>query len=315
MVRHGLGLRWARVLLDPAGTGSAPLTGSAGIGVDDPAGPALVVPLTHGGGVLGRIECGPAPGRPVAGRGPRAARAPRRAGRRGRCSNLHLAAELADRLEVIRRQAAELAASRARLVAGQDAERQRIQRDLHDGVQQDLVVSIAKLAMARQRLRRGDPRAGESLDELQRDLGALLAGLREFAHAIHPPVLADHGLLERSEGQAGRLPVEVVIEAEASLRGRALSAGTSSRPPGTCSREALTNAVKHSGAGHVDGRAGAAERPAVVEVRDDGRGFDPARPAGLGLSGLADRMSIVDGSLRGASAARARGRRCAARSR
>lgn len=293
VVRHGLGLCWARVLLEAAGAGS-PLTGAAGIGVDDPAEPALVVPLTHAGGVFGRIECGPRPDGPLlaedrallrhlAGQAAAAAR------------NLRLAAELADRLAVIRLQAAELIASRARLVRAQDTERQRIQRDLHDGVQQDLVVSIAKLAMARERLRRGDPRAGESLAELQRDLGALMGGVRDFAHSIHPAVLADQGLLEALEGHAGRLPVEVVIEAEASLRGVRYPRQVETAAWYLLS-EALTNAVKHSGAGQVTVGLAQPNGRLVVEVRDDGRGFDPATPRGLGLSGLDDRMSIVAGT-------------------
>jgi signal transduction histidine kinase len=130
-----------------------------------------------------------------------------------------LTAELSDRLDLIRRQATELTASRARVAQTQDAERQRIQRDLHDGVQQDLVALTANLALARERLRRGDPRADESLAELQRDMRDLLGQLRDFAHAIHPPVLADQGLLEAIEAQAARLPLEVVIEADPALRG------------------------------------------------------------------------------------------------
>ncbi|HEU4422050.1 MAG TPA: GAF domain-containing sensor histidine kinase [Pilimelia sp.] len=292
VVRHGLGLRWARVVLDASG-GTA-LTGASGISVDDPAVPALMVPLTHAGVVLGRIECGPRPDGPLldedrallghlAGQAATAVR------------NLHLAAELANRLEVIRRQAAELSASRVRLARAQDTERRRIQRDLHDGVQQDLVVSIAKLAMARERLRRGDPRASESFDELQGDLGALLAGLREFAHSIHPAALADQGLLEALEGHAGRLPVEVVIEADTSLRGVRYR-----QPVETAAwyllSEALTNAVKHSGAGQVTVGLAQPNGRLVIEVRDDGRGFDPAAARSLGLSGLADRMSIVAGT-------------------
>jgi signal transduction histidine kinase len=295
VVRLGLGLRWARVLLEPGSAGSAPLAAAAGIGVDDPAEPALVVPLNHPGGVLGRIECGHRPDEPLlaedrallghlAGQAAAAVR------------NLRLAAELADRLEVIRRQAAELTASRARLARAQDTERRRIQRDLHDGVQQDLVVSIAKLAMARERLRRGDPRAGESLDELQRDLGALMGGVREFAHSIHPAVLADQGLLEALEGHAGRLPVEVIIEAEACLRGVRYPRHVETAAWYLLS-EALTNAVKHSGAGQVTVGLAQPDGRLVVEVRDDGRGFDPATPRGLGLSGLGDRMSIVYGTV------------------
>jgi signal transduction histidine kinase len=292
VVRHGLGLRWTRVVLDPPG--SVPLSGEAGE-IEKTDDPALVVPLTHAGVALGRIECGPRTDGPLlaedrtllghlAGQAATAVR------------NLYLAAELANRLEVIRRQAAELTGSRARLARAQDTERQRIQRDLHDGVQQDLVVSIAKLAMARERLRRGDPRAGESLAELQRDLGGLLAGLREFAHSIHPPVLADQGLLDALEGHAGRLPVEVVIEAETSLRGVRFASNVETAAWYLLS-EALTNAVKHSGAGRVTVGLAQPNGRLVVEVRDDGRGFDPAAPRGLGLSGLADRMSVVHGAL------------------
>ena len=289
VVRHGLGLRWARVVLDLPG--SAPHAGAAGAGVDEPA---LVVPLTHAGAEIGRIECGPRPDglllaedRTLLGHlAGQAATAVR---------NLYLAAELANRLEVIRLQAAELARSRARLARAQDTERQRIQRDLHDGVQQDLVVSIAKLAMARERLRRGDPRAGDALEELQRDLGALLAGLREFAHSIHPAVLADQGLLDALEGHAGRLPVEVVIEADTSLRGVRYPPHVETAAWYLLS-EALTNAVKHSGTGRVTVGLAQPDGRLVVEVRDDGRGFDQAAARGLGLSGLADRMSVVHGT-------------------
>lgn len=302
VVRHGLGLHWARVVLDPPG--SAPLAGEAGDTGDTgdtrkTDAPALTVPLIQAGVVLGRIECGPRRDGPLlaedrtllghlAGQVATAVR------------NLYLAAELANQLKVIRRQAAELTRSRARLAHAQDTERQRIQRDLHDGVQQDLVVSIAKLAMARERLHRGDPRAGEALEELQRDLGALLAGLREFAHSIHPPVLADQGLLDALEGHAGRLPVEVVIEAEISLRGVRYAPHVETAAWYLLS-EALTNAVKHSGAGRVTVGLAQPDGRLVVEVRDDGRGFDPAAHRGLGLSGLADRMSVVHGTFAVAS--------------
>jgi signal transduction histidine kinase len=291
VVRQGLGLHWARVVLDPPG--SAPLAGQAG-DTERTDAPALAVPLIQAGVVLGRIECGPRRDGPLlaedrtllghlAGQVATAVR------------NLYLAAELANRLDVIRRQAAELTRSRARLARAQDTERQRIQRDLHDGVQQDLVVSIAKLAMARERLRRGDPRASEALEELQRDLGALLAGLREFAHSIHPAVLADQGLLDALEGHAGRLPVEVVIEAETSLRGVRYAPHVETAAWYLLS-EALTNAVKHSGAGRVTVGLAQPDGRLVVEVRDDGRGFDQAAARGLGLSGLADRMSVVHGT-------------------
>jgi signal transduction histidine kinase len=210
--------------------------------------------------------------------------------------NLHLAAELRARLDVIRRQAAELTASRARIAQAQDAERRRIQRDLHDSVQQDLVVATAKLAMARERLRRGDARADETLTELQRDLGGLLTYLREFAHAIHPPVLADQGLLEAIEAQAARLPLEMLVEADPALRGCRYPTRIETATWYALS-EALTNAVKHAHARQVVVSLRQPDSRLVVEVRDDGRGFDPATTRGLGLTGLADRMSIVDGAM------------------
>ncbi len=91
---------------------------------------------------------------------------------------------------------------------------------------------------------------------------------------------------------AGRLPVEVVIEAEASLRGVRYPRHVETAAWYLLS-EALTNAVKHSGAGQVTVGLAQPSGRLVVEVRDDGRGFDPAAARGLGLSGLADRMSIV----------------------
>ncbi len=161
-IRDGLGLQWARVRLDfEAAGGSLPTAGAAGLEPGDAPEPAFIVALIHGGTALGRIECGDRRDGPLleedrrllanlAGQAAAAAH------------NLYLTAELSDRLDLIRRQATELTASRARVAQTQDAERQRIQRDLHDGVQQDLVALTANLALARERLRRGDPRADES---------------------------------------------------------------------------------------------------------------------------------------------------------
>ena len=254
-----------------------------------------MVPLIHAGTTVGRIECGPRRDGPLleedhrllahlAGQAAAAA------------SNVRLTAELSDRVGVIRRQATELTASRARIAQAQDAERQRIQRDLHDGAQQDLVVMTAKLALARERLRRGDPRADESLAELQRDLSGMLVHLREFAHAIHPPVLADQGLLEAIEAQAARLPLEVVIEADPALRGVRYPQHIETTTWYVVS-EALTNAVKHARAERVTVALAQPDGHLAVEVRDDGCGFDLAAARGLGLAGLTDRISIVSGAL------------------
>jgi signal transduction histidine kinase len=295
-IRDGLGLRWAQVRLELAMAGGGlPTVGAAGIDPGEEAEPEIVVPLIHAGSTLGRIECG--------GRGDGALLDEDRrllahlAGQAATAvRNLHLTAELSDRLDVIERQAAELTASRARLVHTQDAERQRIQRDLHDGVQQDLVVLTAKLALARERLRRSDPRADESLAELHGDLAGLLAHLREFAHAIHPPVLADQGLPVAIEAQAARLPLEVVIESDPALRGVRYPQHVETATWFLVA-EALTNAVKHARATRVLVALTQPDTRLAVEVRDDGCGFDPAAMHGLGLASLADRISIVNGEL------------------
>jgi len=274
-VRDGLGLDWVRVRLD---SGAACVAGETG-----DRDPVLVVPLPGG-----RIECGPRRDgelvdedrrllQQLAGQAAPAVR------------NLQLTTEL-------RRQATELAESRARVAEAQDAERRRIQRDLHDGVQQDVVVLTAKLAMARERLRRGDD-AARPLAELQADLGRLLGQVREFAHTIHPPVLADQGLLEAVEAQAARLPLAVVIEADSALRGARYPQHVEAATWYVLS-EALTNVVKHAAARQVCVTLRQPGGRLVVEIRDDGCGFDPEVPRGLGLTGLADRVAIARGTLR-----------------
>src|SRR5215470_157826 len=295
-IRDGLGLQWARVRLDLPAGGSLPTAGAAGLEPGDAPEAALIVPLIHAGTVLGWIECGDRRDGPLLDEDRRLLT--NLAGQAAAAAhNLQLTAELSDRLDLIRRQATELTASRARVAQTQDAERQRIQRDLHDGVQQDLVALSANLALARERLRRGDPRADESLAELQRDMSGLLGQLRDFAHAIHPPVLADQGLLEAIEAQAARLPLEVVIEADPALRGVRYP-----QPVETATwyvvSEALTNAVKHARARRVLVALAQPDGHLAVEIRDDGCGFDQATVRGLGLASLADRMAIVDGALR-----------------
>jgi signal transduction histidine kinase len=268
---------------------------AAGIGLADAADPAHVIPLVQAGLVLGRIECGPRHDGPLLDEDRRLL-AHLAAQAATAVSNVRLNAELGDRLAVIERQAAELTASRARLVKSTDDERRRIQRDLHDGPQQDLVVLSANLALARERLRRADPRADGTLAGVQADLGGLLARLREFAHAIHPPVLADQGLLEAIGAQASRLPLEVVVEADPELRGVRYPEQIETAAWYVVA-EAMTNAVKHAAAARLCIRLTQQAGLLAVEVSDDGCGFAPGAPRGLGLTGLADRMAIVHGTL------------------
>lgn len=306
-VQRGLDLTWARVLLEPDTTDAASmgasdagsaLVAAAGIEVAaDPAQPALTVPIRHSETELGRIECGPRrDGNPLLEEDRRllgylaeqAAAA---------VHNLYLTAELSARLRVIEQQAAQLAASRERVVAGQDAERRRIQRDLHDGVQQEVVALTAKLGLARQQLNRGDPHGERLLSEVHHDLGALQHDLREFAYAIHPPVLTDRGLLEAVQAQAARLPIALMIRADPTLR-------TVRYPPQIESTawyalaEALSNVVKHANATQVEVSLRQPADRLLLTVCDDGRGFEPANGHGLGLAGLADRLDILGGTLR-----------------
>jgi signal transduction histidine kinase len=289
-VRRGLGLTWARVSLDAADGPLRVVTDGT------PAGePAATVPIEYRGAVLGRIECGPRCDGPLLAEDRRllayfAAQAAVGA------HNLHLAAELCRRVEEVRDQAAELAASRDRVVAGQDAERRRIQAVLHDGVQQEIVALSARAGLVRQQLLRGDPAAAGGLAEMQRDLASTLQDVREIAYAIHPPVLSDRGLLEAIEAQSSRLAVPMAVRADPRLRGVRFGEQIEATAWYVLA-EALSNVVKHAGASEVevsltqqDGRLG-------LVIRDDGCGFDPDRPRGLGLAGLSDRLDTVGGSL------------------
>ena len=121
--------------------------------------------------------------------------------------------------------------------------------------------------------------------------------MREFAHAIHPPVLADQGLLEAIEAQAARLPLEVVIEADPALRGVRYPAHIETTTWYVVA-EALTNAVKHARAERVLVALTQPDGHLAVEVRDDGAASTGAPRAASGLAGLADRIAIVHGGLR-----------------
>ena len=289
-VRRGLDLTWARVALETAGGPPRVVTDGT------PAGePSATVPIEYQGAILGRIECGPRSDGPLLAEDRRllayfAAQAA------VGVHNLHLAAELSRRVEEVRAQAAELAASRDRVVAGQDAERRRIQRILHDGVQQEIVALAARAGLVRQQLLRGDPAAADGLAEMQRDLAATLRDVREMAYEIHPPVLSDRGLLEAIEAQSSRLAVPMAVRADPQLRGVRFGEQIEATAWYVLS-EALSNVVKHAGASEVEVSLSQQDGRLGLVIRDDGCGFDSGRPRGLGLAGLSDRLDTVGGSL------------------
>ncbi|MFB9350986.1 sensor histidine kinase [Streptomyces heliomycini] len=184
----------------------------------------------------------------------------------------------------------ELTRSRVRLVEAFEAERRRIERDLHDGAQQRLVALTMTLGLARL-----DAPPGPLADRLARahdEAGRALRELRELIHGIHPQVLADYGLGAAVADAADRSAVPVDVDLE--LPGRLPTPVEAAAYFVVC--EALANVARHSGAsrarvdgGHRDGRL-------LLEVRDDGRGGARAG-AGSGLTGLADRVSVLDGRL------------------
>jgi signal transduction histidine kinase len=153
-VREGIGVRWARVSLQLT-DGLVRPAGAAGIALEDHAVPEVAVLLTHGGELLGTIECGPKEDGRIRDEDLELLGTIARQAALG-IHNGRLAAELSARLDEIRRQAAELTESRKRIVRAQDAERRRIERNIHDGVQQELVALVANLRLARNQLRR-DP--------------------------------------------------------------------------------------------------------------------------------------------------------------
>jgi signal transduction histidine kinase len=210
--------------------------------------------------------------------------------------NARLDSELQASLDELRRQADELRASRARLVAAADAERRRIERDLHDGAQQYLVGLAVNLRVARD-LSDSDPgRAQEILDELRDTVEAAMEQFRDLAHGIYPPLLQDRGLAEALANAARHAPIPTRVDAN----------GLDRYEPDVeatvyfCCLEALQNAAKHAGeAARATVRVWAKEDGLLFEVTDDGAGLDPAAGAvGAGLTNMRDRLGAIGGALR-----------------
>jgi signal transduction histidine kinase len=185
-----------------------------------------------------------------------------------------------------------LAASRARMVEVADAERRRLERNLHDGAQQRLVSVALQLNLVAARLE-GDPdSARKLLANAQEDLGQGLADLRELARGIHPVVLTERGLGPALDALLARASVPVEI---AELPGERLAPAVEAAAYYVIA-EAVTNVGRYAGASHATVSVGRTNGTATVVVSDDGiGGADPA--AGSGLRGLAARVEALDGRL------------------
>ena len=179
--------------------------------------------------------------------------------------------------------------SRSKMVAAEDSERRRIERDLHDGAQARLVSVAMELGRAKARFSDDPEAARELVEQAHQEAKAALSELRNLVRGVHPPVLSDRGLDAALSGLAALCPVPVTVEVELSRR-----------PPAAVEAiayfvvsEALANVAKHSHANRASVVVRSDGQSLRVLVNDDGQGG--ARPDGAGLAGLADRVGAVDG--------------------
>jgi signal transduction histidine kinase len=207
--------------------------------------------------------------------------------------NVRLTAELQARLDEITRQAAALRLSRQRIVAAQDAQRRRLERNIHDGAQQHLVALAIKLRLAGTLAQRDPERARILLRELQAETVQAQETLRDLAQGIYPPLLRERGLPAALQAQAEKMDASVVISADGLGRHPIeLEAAVY-----FCCLEALQNIAKYA-----DARRVRVELSADTELRfavtDDGKGFDVATASkGSGLQNMADRLAALDGGV------------------
>ncbi|WP_432565169.1 sensor histidine kinase [Kineococcus sp. SYSU DK003] len=217
--------------------------------------------------------------------------------------NLRLQDQLQEQLQQVR-------ASRSRLVDAADAERRRIERDLHDGAQQHLVVSALDVRLARERLRQNPVQAEELLEQAEEHLRAAVQEIRALARGLHPVLLHERGIGAAVKSLAERLPLQVAVE-DATTRRYPLAIENAAY---FVLAESLVNVVKHAGTAEAVVRLHEEGRTLLLEVLDRGRGLGPGplggdhgdpgaeeygsrTTGGSGLPGLADRVATVGGTL------------------
>jgi signal transduction histidine kinase len=193
----------------------------------------------------------------------------------------------------------ELRESRRRIVAAQDDRAKKLERNIHDGAQQQLVALSVKTRLAESLAAKDPERSAAMLREIRSDLTEALENLRDLARGIYPPLLADQGLAAALTAQARKSPVPVTVDAD----------GAGRFPPDVEATvyfsvlEALQNVAKYADASRATVSLAIEDRVLRFTVTDDGRGFDAATAAhGSGLQGIADRLSAVGGALEVASA-------------
>ena len=283
-IRVGAELRPAAIW--PRGS---PPSANVTIGTDDSLPPferaSRAVAVTHGGELLGALSLLKPPNEPLTSTEDELLR--HLASQAGLVlRNAALTAELRATID-------ELRASRRRLVEAQDAERRKIERNLHDGAQQQLIALTIQLGLLEESA--DDPAAVRELVAAVKDgVRAALDELRDLARGIYPPLLADQGLLPALQAQARKAPLPVEIDAD----------GIGRYPQDAeaavyfCTLEALQNVTKYASASRAKVGLSCSDGSLQFTVTDDGTGFDTATTRhGTGLQGMADRLAALGGAL------------------
>jgi signal transduction histidine kinase len=202
--------------------------------------------------------------------------------------NVGLTEQLGERL-------AELQASRRRIVTAQDDQRRRIERDLRDGAQRQLLAIAAGLTAAESLAGRDEERERELVAQLRSGTRQVLEALRDLARGIYPPLLADQGLAAAVGAHAGKAPLPVVVDADGV--GRYLADAETAVY--FCCVEATANAARHAPGSTVRIRLRGSAGDVSFRVEDDGPGFDQScvPPGAGGLQHMADRLAALGGSL------------------
>ena len=282
-VRVGAELRPGAVWPEGSVSSAAVELNGAGLPALDPA--ARVVPVRHGDDLLGAISLSKPREEPLT--------SAEDGLLRHLASQASLVMRNAQLTAELRATIEELLASRRRLVGAQDAERRRIERNLHDGAQQQLIALAIQLGLLAELA--GDPdQIRQAIPDLKAQLAAALEDLRALARGIYPPLLAEQGLVTALRAQAARSPVPAVLEA-----------GRVGRYPQDaestvyfCALEALQNVAKHARASAATIRLTQAGETLEFSVSDDGAGFPPAAARhGSGLQGMSDRLAAHGGTL------------------
>jgi signal transduction histidine kinase len=207
-----------------------------------------------------------------------------------------LVADLASQAGLVLRNVAlveELRESRRRLVAAQDHERRKLERNIHDGAQQQLVALAVKARLARQFVARDPAKTEEMLGQIEQETQTALDDLRDLARGIYPPLLADKGLGSALDAQARKAPFPVRVDADGVGR---LPQDVEAAVYFSC-LEALQNVAKYAGASEATITITREPTVLTFAVADDGRGFDPiAVGSGGGLEGVADRLAAIGGT-------------------